>query len=496
MTTMEEVASLPVAALTRRGITAEVARDYGVRVEYDSEGQEACYYFPLYRDGSLVGYQAKRSSLPGGRKRGDVFRVGDTKGTLPFSPPRVAIRRFLVLTEGAEDALAAYQMLKQEGKTYACVGMLGTDTWKKHLDWLGQWPNIAIAFDQDDAGKQAARELAAALKPGQAKLVQWGGKKDPNALLDLEDGAKVFHQALRDARVYAPDGIIWGEEVWRRMEGYVKPPSIPYPEEWAALQAKTDGMRGGEISLWTAGTSVGKTSYIRRLKQHVITSTDWKVGEVELEEVAEKTWRGLMQFHAGKRWHEMTQEERRQVYEETYGSGKIFTLDHRSQYARGQSIVSKFKHLHYGLGCRIIFLDHITLAVSEFGEGAGNVAQDQMMNEYLEFVESTGCHLCLISHLRKTGAGGKSFEEGAVPTEDDLKGSGSLKQISFDIIGVSRNKQHPDEYERNVSQLHVMKCRESGNTGPADRLHWDGDSQTLAPARSYDGEDDEGDVKF
>lgn len=496
MNSMEDIASLPVAALKRRGVDEATAKLYGVRVEYDENGEEACYYFPLYRDGSLVGYQAKKSALPGGRKRGDVWRVGDTKGGCPFSPPRTFYGGFCVVTEGAEDALSASQMLRSLGKNYLVVASLGTDSWKRQLEWFSSFKAVAIAFDQDEAGRLAAQEFAAALKPGQAKIVTWGGKKDPNALLSLDDGAKVFYDAILKAKPYSPAGIIWGEEVWRRMESYVKPESIPYPDEWAALQAKTDGMRAGEISLWTAGTSVGKTSYIRRLKQHVLTNTEWNVGEVELEEVAEKTWRGLMQFYAGKRWHEMTMEERREAYEATYGSGRIFTLDHRSQYARGQSLVGKFKHLHYALDCRIIFLDHITLAVNEFGDGSGNTAQDQMMGEFLEFVETTGCHLCLISHLRKSGVGGKSFEEGAIPTEDDLKGSGSLKQISFDIIGVSRNKMHPDEYERNVSQLHIMKCRETGSTGPADRLHWDGDAQTLEPAREYEGEGEENDTRF
>lgn len=486
MIQFEDVRKLPCQGLMVRGISGEVAKQYGVRVECDPEtGSDAAYYFPLFNEGKLSGYQRKMAREQGKRQDGDVSRVGETKGCQPFGSHLhpSGSSKMIVVTEGAEDCLAAAQMFQSKGKRYRVVSTLGTNGWKRTMEYFSGFEKVAIAFDQDPAGREAAAAFAQALRPGQAVIVRWEGPTDPNALLFKKGGEDVFLDALFKAKPYTPDGVITGEEVWRRMENFVRPECIPYPPEWAELQAKTEGMRRGEISLWTAGTSVGKTSYIRRLKQHVLTATDWRIGEVELEERAEKTWRGLMQFQLGKRWADATHAERRAAYDATYGTGRIFTLDHRSQYTRGQSLIGKLKHLHYGQGASIIFLDHITLAVSEFGEGSGLVAQDQMMGEFLEFVESTNCHLVLISHLRKSGVGGKSFEEGAVPSEDDLKGSGSLKQISFDIIGVSRNKMHEDEYERNVSQIHVMKCRETGNTGRADRLYWDSEGQALVPAR-------------
>lgn len=59
-----------------------------------------------------------------------------------------------------------------------------------------------------------------------------------------------------------------------------------------------------------------------------------------------------------------------------------------------------------------------------------------------------------------------------------------MKQISFDIVGVSRNSQAEDDYERNCSQLHVLKCREHGNTGKADKLYFDSHTRQLVPAQS------------
>lgn len=484
-----DISKLPTAALAARGIDADIAAQYGVRVEYDqSTGEEAKYYFPLYKNGMLSGYQVR--TLPK-----TIRRIGDSKDTLPFGANIAGNGgKFLIVTEGAEDALAAIQLLREKGKQYRVVAALGIDGWARNLEYYSKFEKVVICFDQDGAGIKAAGEFALALPSGTGVIMRWDGdEKDPNDLLRAGKADK-FLNALFRAEPYKPDCILYGEDVWRRIENYSEPEYIPYPAEWVEMNRKAKGMRRGEISLWCAGTSVGKTSYIRRLKQHVLTNTDWKIGEVELEEAPEKTFRGLMQFHGKKRMADMTPEEKRKVYEETYGTGRIFTLDHRAQYGRGESMMSKFNYLHYSLGVDIIFLDHITLAVSEFGEGNGLVEQDRMMAEFLEFVEKTQCHLCIISHLRKSPSGKKGFEEGAVPSEDDLKGSGSLKQISFDIIGVSRNKQHPNEYERNVSQLHILKCRETGNTGMADRLYWDSESMSLVEAVEAPAED--GDPDF
>ena len=78
----------------------------------------------------------------------------------------------------------------------------------------------------------------------------------------------------------------------------------------------------------------------------------------------------------------------------------------------------------------------------------------------------------LISHLRKA-QGGKSFEEGQLASIDDIKGSGSIKQISFDIIAFARNLVAQSDAERNTIQLRVLKSRFTGKTGDAGSATYD-----------------------
>ena len=182
---MKEIPTFPIAGLSDRGITEQTAKSFGVRTSYDGNGQPEDYWFPLYKGGTLVGYQSKSALGCGERGAGKVRRHGDTKGTLPFGAHLFEERgKFLIVTEGAEDAMAARQMLLDRGKKWKVVASLGTDSWKRQLEYYENFDAVAIAFDMDEGGQKAAREFASALSPGKARLVEWNPKaKDPNDLL-------------------------------------------------------------------------------------------------------------------------------------------------------------------------------------------------------------------------------------------------------------------------------------------------------------------------
>ena len=140
------------------------------------------------------------------------------------------------------------------------------------------------------------------------------------------------------------------------------------------------------------------------------------------------------------------------------------------------SLLDKMEYYATVDGTELFFLDHITIAVSDCDYGNENVTMDKFMNRLLKMVKRLKICVIVVSHLRKVGGGGKSFEEGRIPTEDDLKGSGSLKQIAMTTIAMARNKYAEDEMERNTTSLHSLKCRFSGRTGVADYLHFQDDT--------------------
>jgi twinkle protein len=101
------------------------------------------------------------------------------------------------------------------------------------------------------------------------------------------------------------------------------------------------------------------------------------------------------------------------------------------------------------------------------------------MNDLLRISKQHNVWIGLISHLRKILTAGKSFEEGIMPTVDDIRGSGSIKQISHDIVAFARNIASDEEQNRNIISLKVLKSRYTGNTGPAGAVKYIPDTGRL-----------------
>jgi twinkle protein len=142
-------------------------------------------------------------------------------------------------------------------------------------------------------------------------------------------------------------------------------------------------------------------------------------------------------------------------------------------------IISQLEYMALS-GCKYLFIDHITILVSEGAEGlTGNEAIDKVMNDLLRISKQHNVWIGLVSHLRKMSTTGQSFEEGRLPTVDDIRGSGSIKQISHDILAFARNITAENEDQRNTITLSVLKSRYTGKTGPAGTCKYDYDTGRL-----------------
>lgn len=473
-----QIHNLPWRPLTQRGVDVETAKEYGVKV-YQINGKDYAYFHPLYdQGGTLSGYQVRK--LPKEFKR--IGKVGAAK--LFGQQAQQGGRSFVIITEGAEDTLSVRQMLRELGKDYKAVAALGTKGWKANLEWLESFDTVAIAYDQDGPGQAEAEKIANALTPGKSKIVRWDGAKDPNELL-LQGRAKDFLKALNSAEVKRPDGIVSGSSTWDRLIDRVRANSLPYPAHWSELNRKTKGIRLGELDTWTSGTGMGKTQVLRELQYHILQNTEDNIGIIALEEPLEDTVEAMMSVHVNQRIHLLEEDPRdepwyREAWEHCWGSDRIHLYDHFGSLDE-TTLLSKIRFMAKGLGVKYLFLDHLSIVVSEFADQGGERELiDTLMTRLKNLTQELGIWIGLVVHLRKTGSGKASFETGQIPTLDDLRGSGSIKQLSNGVFALGRNQQDPNPIIRNTSQLAVLKCRFTGETGDADKLYFDGRTGRMA----------------
>ena len=83
----------------------------------------------------------------------------------------------------------------------------------------------------------------------------------------------------------------------------------------------------------------------------------------------------------------------------------------------------------------------------------------------------------MVSHSKRPT--GKSHEEGGQTSLAELRGTAGIGQLSNMVLGLERDGQNPDLYQRNITLIRVLKNRFSGLTGPSTYLHYDRDTSRL-----------------
>jgi twinkle protein len=191
-----------------------------------------------------------------------------------------------------------------------------------------------------------------------------------------------------------------------------------------------------------------------------------------LEESVKKTGLSLMSLAVDTPLHlpdtnSVSDQQRRQAFDSTLGTGRVFLFDHFGSTSIG-NIINRVRYLAKGLNCKYIFLDHLSIIVSAQENNDERKAIDEIMTKLRMLVQETNIALIIVSHLKRPSD--KGHEEGAATSLAQLRGSASIAQLSDMVIGLERNGQADDPIVRNTTQLRVLKNRYSGTTGPAGCL--------------------------
>ena len=454
-----DLSGMTTPVIASRRIAKATAEKYNVVADMSN------IYFPYYNGDKLVAAK-KRSITEKQFSTVGEWKTGELFGQNLF--PKGG--KYITIVEGEFDALAVYQML---GSKYPVVSVRNgagsaVKDCKEQYEWLASFDTIVVCFDNDEVGKQAADGVAS-LFSGKAKVFKGiDGYKDGCDF--LKDGKeKEFITRWWSAELSVPDGIVAGSTLWEEVSAPVVKSDCDYP--WDGLNDLTYGIRAGELVTVTAGSGLGKSQFLRELVWHVLSNTNDNIGLMFLEESVKKTALSIMSMAANTPLHlpdvNVPLEQRREAFEATLGTDRLFLFDHFGSTSI-DNIVNRVRFLSKGMSCKYVFLDHISIIVSAQESGDERKAIDEIMTRLRMMVQETGIALIVVSHLKRPSD--KGHEEGAATSLAQLRGSGSIAQLSDMVIGLERNGQHEDITERNTTKVRVLKNRFSGTTGPACAL--------------------------
>ena len=284
-------------ALTDRSISLDTAKKYGVRSVKDESGKIIEHHYPAYINNEEVATKIRRENK--------TFNwTGSPKGTGLFGQQIAqAGGKYITITEGECDAMAAYELLGVNGRLYLLrmEHRVQSVTFKKILNSLNRLIRWLFLSTTTSPEEMPQRKWRVSSSRGRLKYLNLPSEfKDPNEMLKLGHH-KAYVTAWWASKLYTPSGILNVSEERENYKKRERKESIPYP--WQGLNEKLEGLRQGELITLTGGTGLGKSSVTRELEHWLITNTNDKVGVIALEEDWRRTVDGILSIEANARLH-------------------------------------------------------------------------------------------------------------------------------------------------------------------------------------------------
>ena len=164
----------------------------------------------------------------------------------------------------------------------------------------------------------------------------------------------------------------------------------------------------------------------------------------------------------------------RDIWEKTLNTGRLFLYDHWGS-MDGDVLSNRIRYLARSCNVSWIVVDHISIMVSGIESGDERRLIDNLMTKLRSLAEELNMGIFIVSHLRKP-SDGRGHEDGRQISLNDLRGSGSIAQLSDFVVGLERNQQE----EIGETTVRILKARYKGSsTGVAARLYYDRETGRL-----------------
>lgn len=463
------------SALPVRGITEETCRkfDYQITDNYNRRPQQIANY----RDSEGVVVAQK---IRDAEKNFSI--LGDAKRMTLFGQHLWNGGRKLVITEGELDAMSVSQV---QGNKWPTVSLAqGATSGKKALiaawEWLDQFEEIILMFDQDEVGQKAALECAELLPVGKVKIAKLP-HKDANLCLQKGEG-KAIIDAIWQAKEWRPDGIFSSHSFIDEICEPTLNSTVAYP--YPKLNDMTRGIRTGLVTI-CAGTGAGKSTFVKEIA-YDLHKNGHTVGMIMLEESKAITMQSLIGIFlerniiSPKESGTVTKELIKDAYWENFTENQVHVYDTKGV-ADIDIVVKRIQYMVRGMGCKYLFLDPISVLVAGI---TGQVTDERRLIDSIivklrNVIQELDICLFLVSHLSRPV--GKGHEDGGKVKISELRGSSSIAMLSDFCIGLQKMEDSPMDDTREIV---LLKNRFTGEVGNADTLEYNRATGRLIEADS------------
>jgi archaellum biogenesis ATPase FlaH len=479
-----------------RGLKKEVTKLFGVFHEFDTgDGGVLKQYYPCTINAELSGVKV-RIVPKVFDSYGETGKECDPFGWVRF---KTQVGKYCVVAAGEIDCMSAFQMLKEytDGKgqseygyipcVSSTIGENSISQLKDKYSWFDGFERIIIAADADEAGLKAAEKLAKSLPKGKVYIMQMV-LKDTNEYL-VAGKQKEWVNLFFKAKQYTPSGIVGSGSLMDKIVDYVQIPKIPLPPFMHKLQnLMAGGIPLGVITVLGSSSGSGKSTIVDECCYYWYFNSPHKVGVVTLEADSAMYGINILSRHLKRKINliESVEEKVRflqdpevveasdKLWFDAKGNQRFYLVEDRD--GTIEEMKSLISNLVVACDCKVIVLD----PVSDILEGCNNEEQANFMKWLKGMVKSHLVTFFLISHVRKNATGSKANSTGSELHEEDFMGSSSVFKSSACNLLFMRDKEDPDDFNRNCTRMKVTKIRWTGKTSPcAGEYYYDNETHQV-----------------
>jgi len=376
-------------------------------------------------------------------------------------------KKSITITEGEFDAMAAYEMLRGQS---ACVSIRNgaggaLADFKKHYDYINSFERIYICFDNDKPGEAAVKSIQGLFDFRKVYHVKFHKFKDANDYIQ-NDSADDFEATWKSAKRFAPDNIISGfdqieEALSEQNEDQLG--TYPFPD----LNEMLYGIHAGEVIVIKAGEGVGKTEFFRATEHHLIKTTEYPIGIIHLEEDNGTTIKAIAGYELGVPAVlpdcGLSREDILSGYKRAVKDDEGRVHIHSSfDVEDEEAFLGNIRFLVSAVGCRFIFLDHISWLATGLQDEDERKKLDRISQKLKLLAKELRFALIMISHINDDGK---------------TRGSRNITKVANSVIHLERDLREGST----GTQVIVEKARLGGRTGPAGKTFFDRESGRLLP---------------
>jgi len=431
--------------LANRLLSISNAERLGV---YSSGGEIA---WPFYRNGKVVRWKYRNLE---DKKKQRFNIIDDPAFIMPFWNQRnTPTIDHLIITEGEFDCMAITQL-----GPFNCVSLPnGASAAKKAItenyEYLQQFEVIYIAFDMDEPGNKAAMQAMAMLPPAKYRRIhfprkdanEWIIKDAPNAddLLDLMRNAERINSETFLPMSHVPPEFF--EEI-----------PLGQPTGWHRLNQILGGLRLGEVTVISADTGAGKSTFCINLMYNLAGQKIpvW-INSYEMHYFSVLRKFASIALRAPLKNASFTPEQRKYF--------DNFTRNH-SVYVNKANAKTDLKTLRHQIEqaalayeVPFILLDHLDYIHSAGAKSTTLENIDDAIREIHTLALEYNVHILLVAHPIKTPSNQEL-------TMSDIKGSSAIKQYADNILILNR-MDRIDPRQINILKVSVCKNRMLGHEG-------------------------------